>query len=277
VTTAPLEPVFDGDLLQARLWHPDRPTTALYVTFRQWVEGPGQFDDRGRVQRALTAGLAHLHIQTRWNDWFLNPETPALEEALKATRDRFMTARALGFSMGGYAALRFSRALRLNQALLISPQVSLDPGLVPEEDRYPEAAGFDALAGDLATHARKDLTGVVAFDPFHRLDHLHARRIMALLPGVVPAKLAFGGHPGTAALGQSGGFRALQRLSLSSRLRAAEVVQLHRAQRLGSMRYWRERAAHCLRGGRLLAASAALERAEALAAAEPDVDAGFTG
>lgn len=27
------ERVFDGDLLQARLWLPDRPTTALYVTF----------------------------------------------------------------------------------------------------------------------------------------------------------------------------------------------------------------------------------------------------
>lgn len=68
------ETVFDGDLLQARLWLPDRPTTALYVTFRQWMPEPGRFDDHGRVQRALTAGLAHLHIQSRWNDWFLNLE-----------------------------------------------------------------------------------------------------------------------------------------------------------------------------------------------------------
>ncbi len=196
------ERVFDGDLLLARLWLPDRPTTALYVTFRQWMPEPGQFDDRGRVQRALTAGLAHLHIQSRWNDWFLNPETPALEAALKATRARFLTARALGFSMGGYAALRYSRALRLNQVLLVSPQVSL---LVPDEDRYPEAAGFDPVAGDLATHARTDLKGVVAFDPTHGLDRLHACRIMALLPGIQPARLCFGGHPGTAAIGQAGG------------------------------------------------------------------------
>jgi hypothetical protein len=88
------EGVFDGDLLQARLWLPDRPTTALYVTFRQWDPEPGQFDTTGRVQRALTAGFAHLHIQTRWNDWFLNAETPALETALKTVRARFLTARA---------------------------------------------------------------------------------------------------------------------------------------------------------------------------------------
>ena len=52
---------------------------------------------------------------------------------------------------------------------------------------------------------------------------------MALLPGIQPAKLTFGGHPGTAALGKAGGFRALQRLSLSSRLEARDVVLLHRA------------------------------------------------
>jgi hypothetical protein len=270
VTAPAPELVFDGTLLQARLWHPDRPTTALYVTFRQWVPDAGCFSDPGRVQRALTAGLAHLHIQTRWNDWFLNPETPGLEAALGATRARFLTARALGFSMGGYAALRFSRALRLNQALLISPQCTLDPRQLPEEDRYPEAATFDASAGDLGTHARKDLKGVVAFDPFHPLDALHARRIMTLFPGILPAKLPFGGHPGTAALGHVGGFRALQRLSLSSRLEAREVVALHRDLRNDSARYWRERAEHLLRKNRQTQAAAALDRAETLAQEQGD-------
>jgi hypothetical protein len=257
------ETVFDGPHMRAKLWLPDRPTTALYVTFRQWQPKPGSFDDPGPVQRALTAGLAHLHIQTRWNDWFLNPDTPGLAVALTVARTRFLTARALGFSMGGYAALRFSQVLRLNQVLLVSPQVSL---LLPEEDRYPEASTFDPLAGDLATHARKGLKGVVVFDPFYRLDHLHARQIMALLPGITPAKLPFGGHPGTAALGHAGGFRALQRLSLGARLEAAQVVRLHRDHRESSMRYWRERAEYALRKGRLTHAAVALERAEALAA-----------
>ena len=256
------ERVFDGDLLRARLWRPDRPTTALYVTFRHWLPEPGQFDDGGCVQRALSAGLAHLHVQSRWNDWFVNPETPALEAALKATRSRFMTARALGFSMGGYGALRYSRALRLNQVLLVSPQVSL---LLPGEDRYPEAEGFDPVAGDLASFGRPDVKGVVAFDPTHPLDRLHAGRITELFPGIHPAKLSFGGHPGTAALGQAGGFRALQRLSLSQRLEARDVVLLHRERRRESARYWRERADRLLRRGRTGQAAEALDRAERLA------------
>lgn len=262
--TGGVETVFDGDLLRARLWHPDRATTALYVTFRQWDPEPGRFAEGGPVQRALTAGLAHLHIQSRWNDWFVNAETATLSDALKATRSRFLTARGLGFSMGGYGALRFSRALRLNQVLLISPQVSLDPVRVPEEDRYPEAKAFDPEAGDLAAHARKDLTGVIVFDPFHRLDSLHARAIMALLPGITPAPLAFGGHPGTLVLKGAGRFPMLQRLGLSSRLQARDVVALHRSLRAASPRYWRERAAHHARKGDEARAEAALARAEAL-------------
>lgn len=262
--TSEAETVFDGAHLRARLWLPDRPTTALYVSFRQWVDEPGSFTETGRVQRALAAGLAHLHIQSRWNDWFVNPDTAALTLALKSTRARFMTARALGFSMGGYGALRFSRALRLNQALLISPQVSLDPKVAPWEDRYPEAQGFDPALGDLATHARKDLNGVIVFDPFHRLDRLHARAIMALLPGIVPAPLVFGGHPGTLVLKGANRFPMLQRLSFSSRLQARDIVRLHRSLRASSPRYWRERAAHHARKGQDVKAEAALARAEAL-------------
>lgn len=262
-----VERVLDGALLNARLWLPDRNTTALYVTFRPYQPDPGQFDESGPVQRALTAGLAHLHIQTRWNDWYLNAETPALEAALKSVRQQFMTARALGYSMGGYAALRLSRALRLNQVLLISPQLSL---LLPEEDRYPEAAGFDAAAGDLASHARPALSGVVVYDPTHRLDRLHAEGIIAVLPDIQPAKLCFGGHPGSAALGHARGFRALQRLSLSSRLQAREIVQLHRDLRRTSARYWRERADRLLRRGREDLAAQALDRAEALTGLAPN-------
>lgn len=132
--TAP-ERVFDGDLLLARLWRPDRPTTALYVTFRQWVPAPGTFDNRGCVQRA---------------------------------------------------------------------------------------------------------------------------------------PLVFGGHPGTAALDQAGGFRALQRLSFSARLQARAVVALHRELRSTSLRYWSERAEQLLRQNRPALAAAALDRAEALAPAGRD-------
>lgn len=256
--------MFEGDLLDARLWLPNSAAKTLYVTFRQRVADPGQFSDQGPGQRALAAGLAHLHIQTRWNDWYLNAETAALESALAALRLRFDTARAVGYSMGGYAALRFSAALALDQALVISPQFTLDSRIIPEERRYPEARRFDAVLGDLATFAKPDLNGVVLFDPSRRLDRLNAERIATVLPGMALARCAFGGHPATAALRDAGGFRQLQVLGQNAPLRAGDVIGLHRRLRARSLHYWHHRAEACLNRGRLAEAEAALSRAEAL-------------
>jgi pimeloyl-ACP methyl ester carboxylesterase len=151
--------VFDGDHLRAELWVPKTPATTLYVTFRQRVPDPGSFSDDAPVRRALNQGLAHLRIQSRWNDWFLNAETPALEAALAALRPRFATALALGYSMGGYGALRLARALDLDQVILVSPQFTLDRAILPAEKRYPEGKDFDAALGNLAVHGKPDLAG----------------------------------------------------------------------------------------------------------------------
>lgn len=47
-----------------------------------------------------------------------------------------------GYSMGGYAALKYGRMLGLEAALAAAPQVSIDPGDVPQDMRY--RAYFDA-------------------------------------------------------------------------------------------------------------------------------------
>lgn len=261
------ETVFDGLLLRARLTRPRKGGTVLYITFRQWLDQPGSFTDEPPVRQALARGLAHLHIQSRWNDWYLNAETPALEAVLRQLRGRFTSARAVGYSMGGYAALRLASALDLDQALVISPQFTLDATVLPEEDRYIEAAAFDRALGDLDRHAKTGLHGVVVYDPSHPLDRRHARLISRAMPRIAPAACMFGGHPATSALRAAGGFGTLQGLGLSSDLSAPAVVALHRRLRAGSSRYWQARATACLARGKTIQADLALTRAEALAEA----------
>src|SRR5690606_23103659 len=77
------ETVFDGQWLRARLWRPPQDAGTLYVTFRPFMPQPGAFSDDGPVDRALARGIAHLHVQTRMNDWYVNAETPVLEQALR--------------------------------------------------------------------------------------------------------------------------------------------------------------------------------------------------
>lgn len=259
------EIVFDGTLLRARLTRPRHGGTLLYVTLRQWLEQPGSFTDDPPVRQALARGLAHLHIQSRWNDWYLNAETPALEAALRQLRDGFAAARAVGYSMGGYATLRLASALDLDQALVISPQFTLDPTVLPEESRYSEAATFDRALGDLHRHGKSDLRGVVVFDPSHPLDRRHARLIGQAMPRMALAACMFGGHPATGALRAGGGFGTLQGYALDGDLSAQAVVRLHRHLRAGSSRYWHARATACLARGKTAQAELALTRAEALA------------
>lgn len=261
----PTETVFDGDLLQARLTRPLDGGRLLFVTFRQRLDEPGSFSDDPPVRQALMRGMAHLHLQSRWNDWYLNAETPALEATLRNLRAGFTEARAMGYSMGGYATLRLAGALDLTQALVISPQLTLDRTLIPKERRYAEAANYDAVLGDLARHGKPGLEGAIVFDPSHPLDPLHARHITQAMPGMAPAPCMFGGHPATQAIRAAGGFRSFQVLGLEGDLSARAITRLHRSLRAGSSRYWHFRAKACLARGKIAEAQTALARAEALA------------
>lgn len=260
------ERVFDGALLQARLWTPPQGARTLYVTFRQRLAAPGSFAATGPVRQALDRGIAQLHLQTRWNDWYLNAETAALEAALRDVRARFDQALALGYSMGAYAALRFSAALDLSRVVLVSPIATLDPAVMPQDRRYPERQAFDAALGDPARHGKRDLGGVLLYDPFRPLDRAHAVYIQHLFPGLAAARLAFGGHPATGPLGQTGGFRTLQDLSLQPAPSAGAIVRLHRRLRRDAALYWQHRAQACLDRGWTAEAARAAARVEALSA-----------
>ena len=102
------------------------------------------------------------------------------------------------------------------------------------------------------------------FDPFRPLDRMHAALITGAMPAIARAPLPFGGHPATNALGERGGFRTLQSISLAPNASAADVVLLHRSLRSESPRYWLNRAEACRKAGKATAAETAAARAAAL-------------
>jgi hypothetical protein len=160
--------------------------------------------------------------------------------------------------------MRLARALKLDQVILVSPQFTLDRAILPAEKRYPEGKDFDVRAGNLAIHSKPDLAGIVIFDPFRPLDRMHAALITGTMPAITKARLPFGGHPATNALGERGGFRTLQAISLSPNASAADVVRLHRTLRSESPRYWLNRAEACRKAGKATAAQIAAARAAVL-------------
>ncbi|MFD3191230.1 alpha/beta hydrolase [Sedimentitalea sp. HM32M-2] len=261
--------VFDGDRLRATLFNPGG--TRLLVTFRQRVSDAGRFSDPAPVQGFVNRGYAHLHLQSRWNDWFINAETPALEQALSRLADRHEVVQAMGFSMGAYAALRFARNLNLRDVVLVSPQVSIHPDVVPWDGRYAAcAAGFDRQMGDLGCRAVPGLRGILAYDPFRAPDRRNARAIGRLFPGLQLCALSGGGHPATQVLRLGGAFGKLQLRLREDRLERRWVVQEHRRLRSESAVYWARLAKFAGGRGREALAETAARIALVLRAADAE-------
>lgn len=83
-----------------------------------------------------------------------------------------------GGSMGAFAALVFSQAVANAEVIALSPQSTLDPALVPWDQRFPDAASLD-WTGDFADAAalRHVQKLHIAFDPLDPCDRRHAARI----------------------------------------------------------------------------------------------------
>ena len=230
--------VFDGDLLRADLFNAQAPR--LFVTFRQRVDDAGLFSGANPVKSFVRHGFAHLHLQSKYNDWYINDETDALDAALAALGKSYHGSLAMGFPMGGYAALRFAKALGVRDVMLISAQVSIHPDVVPWDRRYREDAGaFDRTRGDLGLHGDQSLRGLTIYDPFRPKDRRNARAIHDLFPSVLPCRFVGGGHPATQVLRMMAGLGGLQTGLRKGALTRKRAVDLHRSVRSGSPLYWR--------------------------------------
>jgi hypothetical protein len=235
--------IFDGAHLRAVLARPDpgpggrfRPH-GMFVSFDYWREDRAGFPVMPPVATALAMGYASLVISSAANDWFLNPDAGALRDVLARLAAGYRVVRASGFSMGGYGALLFSRALRMEYVALFAPQVSIRAAVAPFERRWrTEAAMIDtplAAAEDrLAGVAGSDLRGVIIYDPFHSpAERLHARAIQAIAPGIALAPMPFSRHPPTAVITAARRYAEVQRAMITGTLTAAHMRRLHRAER----------------------------------------------
>jgi pimeloyl-ACP methyl ester carboxylesterase len=254
--------LFDGESLRAELFNGS--AQRLFVSFRQRVGDPGSFSDATPVRNFTGHGFAHLYLQSKRNDWYINSETEALESVLGAHCTRYSDAVAMGFSMGGYAALRFARVLGLSNVVLVSPQVSIHPKVVPWDRRYRDCAGgFDRTLGDLAIHGAVGLRGLMLFDPFRPKDWRNSDAISDLFPGIQPCRLAGGGHPATQILRAADGFKVLQSGLRDGELVRRDILDLHREARAGEATYWRRLAKVAERHNKPILAKEASARAVA--------------
>ena len=197
------------------------------VTFDNHSIGPG-FDRPGFGEAFLREeGHGALHILGRGNDWYQYADMPrALAAAAKFLRDaeRIVT---YGSSMGGYAAVRFARALGAHAAVALSPQYSNDLAVVPWERRWADDARRIGWRREWREAIDPCPQTLLIFDP--RSDGRHAAMIAAEAPSIL-LPLAYAGHPVGVYLADRDLLRPLLRDVLADRL---DADRWHRQARRG--------------------------------------------
>ncbi len=154
----------------------------------------------------LSQGCDVVAIKTTASRWFedLNNEmvTRIIEEL--DYRGRSYSFRAsYGSSMGGYAAIRFSKDLRIDRVLAISPLYSI---FLDEDRRYSEdGALLSQLEMMKPEFIGKETNFFVVYDPFSK-DKIHIDRFKKIIGGEKfhLLEVPFSGHPSGLVLNEIG-------------------------------------------------------------------------
>ncbi|MEO0999190.1 MAG: hypothetical protein AAFW69_01090 [Pseudomonadota bacterium] len=146
---------------------PERVVVAFPPFDYPW-DGPG-WGSESFTKR----GIAHVSVFHRREDWHQHGEFVPAMEALRADLGPGTAITTYGFSMGGYGALLAAGPLAAERAVAVSPQASIDPGVVPFERRYHDQ--WAAMEGwyHAPPGAAEGSRMIVLYDPLHRLDRTH--------------------------------------------------------------------------------------------------------
>lgn len=107
-----------------------------FVTFDSFTDDR-RLDRHGFAESFLgESRIDGVHLLTRDNDWYQYADFLDVCARVRALTEGYDRVIAYGSSMGAYAAIRFGGLVGADTALALSPQFSIDPRLVPFENRW---------------------------------------------------------------------------------------------------------------------------------------------
>ena len=146
------------------------------------------------VKMILDAGYDVVFLQSSVNDYHQSLPLDFINKLSLTLKEEYKDILGFGESMGGYAALAFSRFFNFSSILLFGPYYSI---LEEFDNRYPERA----KKTNWIYHVRGCGAGFfgkifVVYDPYI-IDKLHYERIEAefFQADVIPIPIRFSSHP----------------------------------------------------------------------------------
>jgi tetratricopeptide (TPR) repeat protein len=165
----------------------------LVVTFSNWDQTPSFASGRGWSAQVLRRSVNNIHIACAGNDWYQYPELDDLPRICADLIAKHPEVVTYGASMGGYAALAFSKVLSAKRVVAIAPQISIDRARCPWEARWPdEARRIAFIRDDMASQLSRTAEIFVLYDPLGE-DRRHVDELRKIRP-VHELLFPFAGH-----------------------------------------------------------------------------------
>lgn len=221
--------LFDGDDVRVVI----QPVVSkwMVVTFN-W----GKYEATGDrfYADALMAklGVSSLGIVSKRPHWYVCAEMPQALEVAREALAGYAVRLGYGFSMGAYAALKYSKALGLQRVLAFSPQWSVDPREAPWDGRT-EWAFSPAMKGMGVREPDRAGLAFLFFDPLNPVDRRHAWQVQRA-GKVHSVRMRHCGHDTIKMMANTNAMRALVHAAVDAdpaRVRAAVRRRLRQSLR----------------------------------------------
>lgn len=243
-----LPPAWLADLRRSRHrrgWYYADDTFAVQMTTRNTQTLVVSFDSMTDVAQDKLArntagytfyrdeGWSHMGVMAFDRHWFRDQRLFNFLEGQVKTGlfQRFNQVLFTGTGMGGYAATAFAGLAPGCIVLAFAPQSTLDPGIVPWEDRFGGGRQQDwsGRYRDATTQTAKAKTIYLVYDPYSDPDKRHATRYQGA--NVVPLKSWYSSYKAVPFPESGDLFRSMTRAAMTDTLTPAYFYQIYRTRR----------------------------------------------
>ncbi|NHN88538.1 hypothetical protein [Acetobacter conturbans] len=118
-----------------------------------------------------------IGVTAKVDHWYISPETEIILDKINQIARNYKTIILIGLSMGGHAAISFSKQLNATAVFAAAPKWSLDPDECDIPGEYVERnfrSGMERM-GLRQSQVQGEI--FVAYDPAETVDYYHAHKI----------------------------------------------------------------------------------------------------
>ena len=183
----------------------------------------------------VQAGFDAMFVLPKQLDWYQTPElaTFFLQRAADGFFKKYKRIVTYGSSMGGFAALAYSKYVGATHVIALQPRTTLIHSQARWRSSFsrrmtirqngPLADALDGLNNTAAVS--------VFFDPFFKRDAIHASRLIGKGPNIRLLKIPFVGHTVPSFLAQTGQLQTVFNMALAPEFDAKYFYRLTRQRR----------------------------------------------